>query len=235
MIERLAWDSDFFGYEVGRLRVVTDASAFATLAHEARDYGLVYVLAESPIAGLDLFDIKVTLERRIDGNAHFAPRVSVDRFTGMASDDLYRLALESGIHSRFRVDPGFRNNEFERLYRRWLDNSIERADETVLVARDSVGLIGFVSLAHAKDVSTIGLIAVDARARGQGVGSALLEACFAETQRAGNGIIRVVTQEPNTAAMALYARCGFHVAERTCIHHFRPLQDATSPKAGNAH
>lgn len=229
MIERLAWDSDFFGYEVGRIKVSDEQLERAAIEHEAADFSLVYVLSNGPIDGLDLFDVKVMLERHMKPEEHFAPRVPVEQFTGAADAELYRLALESGVHSRFRVDPGFRKNEFERLYRRWLDNSLERAGELVLVARDTAGLTGFVSLAHAVGASTIGLIAVDERARGKGVGSALLEACFAETQRAGNHLIRVVTQEPNTAAMALYARCGFQITERTFIHHLRPGAPRTSP------
>ena len=221
MIERLAWDSDFFGYEVGRARIAPDAFSIENLQVEGSGFDLIYVLSSDPLPGLALVDAKVVLDREIPKSPS-APRIPVDRFHGKANDQLKQLALESGILSRFRVDPDFHNGEFERLYLRWLENSLERPGEVVLVTQDELGLTGFVSLAHGDASSSIGLIAVDARARGKGVGSALLDASFVAVREAGNQRITGVTQEENKAAMALYASAGFQVIERTCIHHYRP-------------
>ena len=78
-------------------------------------------------------------------------------------DALKQLALASGQHSRFRLDPGFRNREFERLYEEWLFSSL-RGDNNkrVFVAGDSVAPVGLLTLEPGRDAARIGLFATHA-------------------------------------------------------------------------
>lgn len=223
MIERLAWDSEFFGYEVGRAQVRSGSFGLAEFMLASKAYALVYVISDARIPSLPLFDVKVVLEREIAADEVLEASVEVRRIGPPVSDALYRLALESGIHSRYRLDPGFTRNEFERLYRRWIERSVAATDEEVLTTSDETGLTGFVSIAHGPSHSTIGLIAVDERARGRGLGGKLLQASAHAARLAGNTKVRVATQDGNSPALALYDRFGFRVIERSWIHHFRPM------------
>ena len=60
-------------------------------------------------------------------------------------------------------------------------------------------------------------IAVDARARGQGVGTALLDALGAEARRRNYPAVRLDVIDTNPRAQALYARVGFTAVKTTSI------------------
>ncbi|MHB8876384.1 MAG: GNAT family protein [Myxococcaceae bacterium] len=83
--------------------------------------------------------------------------------------ELTRLALAAGEHSRFNRAPRFPKGGFEKLYRLWIERSIthEIAD-AVFVARRRAGLTGLVTVGEKQGRADIGLIAVDASARGFG-------------------------------------------------------------------
>jgi ribosomal protein S18 acetylase RimI-like enzyme len=59
----------------------------------------------------------------------------------------------------------------------------------------------------------IAALAVDAAARGQGVGSSLLEAIFAKARRDGMRAVRLEVVDTNTGARQLYERLGFRVVK----------------------
>ena len=65
-------------------------------------------------------------------------------------------------------------------------------------------------------------IAVDASARGKGVGRALMEAAFAEFRRRGVLQIKVAVGSTNEAANVFYQQCGFSLAV-TREHHGLPM------------
>jgi ribosomal protein S18 acetylase RimI-like enzyme len=57
----------------------------------------------------------------------------------------------------------------------------------------------------------IAALAVDAAARGQGVGSRLLEAIFAKARADGRAAVRLEVVDTNSGARQLYERLGFRV------------------------
>ena len=59
----------------------------------------------------------------------------------------------------------------------------------------------------------IAALAVDAAARGQGVGSRLLEALFAKARADGLAAVRLEVVDTNTGARELYERLGFKVVK----------------------
>ena len=59
----------------------------------------------------------------------------------------------------------------------------------------------------------IAALAVDAAARGQGVGSRLLEAIFAKARADGLAAVRLEVVDTNTGARELYERLGFKVVK----------------------
>ena len=180
--DRLDWDSDFFGFEVARINApeldeVELRTALETL--EAKRFALAYWAAADrattpPLAarlGGFLADRKTTYAidlGALDVNA-LEPTPDIERYGALrACPELESLALESGAMSRFRVDPKFPKGTFEALYKQWIHKSAAGTlADAILVWRNPAGKIaGMVTLGRKNRRADIGLIAVDAAARG---------------------------------------------------------------------
>ncbi len=118
---------------------------------------------------------------------------------------------------------------YERLgvefgpYRSSLTDVVARArDATVLVALGARGLVGGVTYVGDRDnpwaefddddAAGIRMLAVDPRAQGTGVGTALVEACLAHALVDGRRRVVLHTTEAMTAAQRIYVRLGFRRA-----------------------
>lgn len=223
LVHESGFDSELFGIRFGRIRATAQELAAAnprTLRDElaAFDYvdGRVPVeeraalstLVRSgmaPVDGLILFDRPAT-PRVIATPANLQIRVA-----GPA--DLPALAPFASIlarGSRFGRTPALGLDSGEKLYRRWIENSIAgTAAYAVLVAvQDSI--IGFVTLQHAEpDADELVLVGVLPTGRGHGVADALVEAAAVHASREGRARLLVKTSLDNIAAQRSYQRCGF--------------------------
>ncbi len=100
------------------------------------------------------------------------------------------------------------------------------ADETVLVAVDAGEPIGVVSihvtpvLHRPTSVGRITAIVVTERARGRGIGKALVAAAESHVARRGCGLIELTSNRKLTEAHAFYERLGY---ERTSHRFKKPL------------
>jgi putative acetyltransferase len=87
-------------------------------------------------------------------------------------------------------------------------DEFRRDDVTLLVARDDDGsALGMVALVESS--AEIKRMFVDDRARGRGVGRALLEAVESLARGLGIRTLRLETGEPQVEAIGLYARAGY--------------------------
>jgi len=227
-IERLDWDSNFFGYEVGQVHIpkknLIDSSDFYK---EAQKFKLVYIFSdqEQNIEKLNLVDLKTTLSqtlaKAIKSNNESA---NLENFNKELHDfdQLRRLALMSGRYSRFNIDKNFINKEFEKLYTRWIKNAVEdKSSDNVIVYLDENKIIGLTTLGEKnKNLADIGLVAVDSVARGKGVGSALIYKSLKIAKIKGYSEIQVVTQNSNKPALQLYKKCGFSITGLTYVYHY---------------
>jgi dTDP-4-amino-4,6-dideoxy-D-galactose acyltransferase len=187
-----------------------------------------------------LADQKATFSRPLTPSLGGSDPVSTLRHPAVpysaptASPALCELAVAAGAYSRFHVDPHFSHDRFESMYRLWIERSVkgELAD-VVLVVRDSDGggkdpLAGMITLAESGGVARIGLVAVAARFRGKGIGSALMHAAhrWMHDRRAREA--QVVTQLANLPACRLYERAGYHLSRVQRYFHFWPLASSRS-------
>jgi dTDP-4-amino-4,6-dideoxy-D-galactose acyltransferase len=246
-VTRLAWESEHFGFPVGRIgdpALDKRGLGEALVAARAEGYRLIVWSTTRDVSLSDALlgkfagahvDAKTTFVRslgeteRHSGSAEMQERgrrqgALIEPYTGAtAGDDLIRLALAAGVYSRFRVDPRCPREKFESLYRLWIERSVrhELADE-VLAARMSPEspACGMITLTMSEAVGSIGLIAVDDQVRGQGVGRALVEAGLDWMRSRGAREARVVTQGANEPACRLYRRSGFAVGRVEQVYHF---------------
>lgn len=132
--------------------------------------------------------------------------------------DLYDLALQSGEHSRFKIDPHFSDEEFSLLYKKWIDNSVDKGfADYVIVALDP-DPIGFITAKIKEDKIIVGLFATDVKHRGKGIGRFLMQKIIniaAEKELK----VEVVTQADNKVACSFYEKMGFLISDESYVYH----------------
>ncbi|MGH3102481.1 MAG: GNAT family N-acetyltransferase [Gaiellaceae bacterium] len=217
--ELLSWDTDFWGVRIGRVVGGTlPAGVDAWAAANAVDC-LYFLAGEEPVAahdaeraGFRLMDVRVELARPAEAGGEHA---AVRPFNPADVETLQQIARTSHRLTRFYADPRFPPERCDDLYDVWIARSCEGWADAVLVADDGGAPVGYVSC-HADDAAgrgSIGLIAVDAAARGRGLGAALVRAAVGWCGERGLRDVSVVTQGRSVPALRLYERCGFGVAE----------------------
>jgi dTDP-4-amino-4,6-dideoxy-D-galactose acyltransferase len=232
-IHYLNWDSEFFGYKVGLVRLGNmDELLLRRTVNDLReqDYRLAYVFADpsdvisnhslKEFAG-EPVDRKVTFFKELDNPGDYISSDSVRPYPSThVSHKLLSLALQSGIYSRFNVDGNFRNLEFERLYTRWIEKSVEKEiAKEVLVFYEDDDEKGFITLDHKKNEGSIGLIAVDEQVRGKSIGRKLISSSFSYFRDNNVSIVDVVTQLNNNGACEFYKALGFKIRNITNVYH----------------
>jgi ribosomal protein S18 acetylase RimI-like enzyme len=105
---------------------------------------------------------------------------------------------------------------------------LRRSGEPVLVADRGKQVVGCVSwhvtpvIHRPRPVGRITMLVVDEAARGQGIGTALVEAVEARLRKAGCGLVEVTSNMKRMRAHAFYDGLGY---ERTSYRFFKPLEE----------
>ncbi|MEM9981421.1 MAG: GNAT family N-acetyltransferase [Bacteroidota bacterium] len=227
-IEECVWDSDFFGYKVGKAFLLEESS-LPTLLQSASTaaYRLIYLYTtpQTQLQSLTPATSLVRVARQIQYVYALqtladtpSTHPSIQLYTTKeANQALIALSLSSGRYSRFKQDVNFQQGTFERLYSHWIEQAVQT--QTVFVDKQAEEIKGMLTLKLTRDQATIDLLAVHQTARKQGVATQLISKVFQETYRQGYGQIHVTTQAANVAACRLYEKVGFRVAKETAIYH----------------
>jgi dTDP-4-amino-4,6-dideoxy-D-galactose acyltransferase len=225
MITRLEWDSSVFGYPVGKAKFERSKDfKFNDFKFISSEFELVYVFSKERITGeyegLYPVDRKVVLARKTERMIDI-DLPTVELYQGETTEQLLNLAYQSGKYSRFNRDINFVSNEFEKLYKIWIEKSISRKlSNKVFICSSRCGLIGFSTLLMKKDVAEIGLIAVDIKSRGKGIGSSLILNSVNYAYENKYSQIQVTTQLENSKAIEVYEKNGFEIIELTYVYHY---------------
>ncbi|HYM09481.1 MAG TPA: GNAT family N-acetyltransferase [Bryobacterales bacterium] len=230
--ERLDWDSTFFGFPAAR--VCGDTLTRERLAQiddwcARSGVACLYFLARADdpetawlaqAGGFQLVDVRMTFEWNAEWDRPPeapAAKPLADASAGVRParpgdvPALESIARECHTDSRFFFDPAFPREKCAALYETWIRRSCEGYAQAVLVAECGGAPAGYVSchLGPASDAGRIGLVGVDRRARGGGLGPLLVRRALEWFSARGVRQVSVVTQGRNVAAQRLYQRCGF--------------------------
>lgn len=228
MLRRLEWDSEFFKLKIGRLDLdsVEEFSEIILKSEELRQsFDLLYIFAEETLnqqlLDINLVDTKTIFTKQLIDCPKEVSGVS-KYLDSVVSQDLYHLAWVSGKYSRFQLDKRFACNAYERLYSRWIEQSVAGKMANGVFVHNSDGKIdGMITVGVNDKEASIGLIAVDDAAQGRGIGTMLIRAVEAyllnETLVT---TLKVATQWENKAACHLYEKNGFEVESKTNIYHW---------------
>jgi dTDP-4-amino-4,6-dideoxy-D-galactose acyltransferase len=235
LINRLEWDSNFFGYEVGKLELagVLDYESFERIIHHSRAYRLLYIFSNSDlIKVISKFssdkllhvDTKITYALKLNKQSQSKLQVEVRCYKfsliEVESESLMKLTYQSGKYSRFSKDKNFVQDEFHKLFAQWIRNSLN-GKSTVRVYGYNAGdnLIAFVVIDFSESIATINLIAVDENYQGKGIGKMLMFEVFGLCFANRVNYITVVTQFENEKACNFYKSCGMEAISKQYIYH----------------
>lgn len=227
MIEYLEWDSLFFGLRIAKA-TISSQEEFDELKDNIEalkaEYDLIYLFAKCGLVNqspnVNLVDRKIIYSIKILGPCYFDSHI-VEYDKTIVSSDLLNLALGSGVYSRFKKDTNLPDNAYERLYTRWIEQSVDHQIATevfcYMVDEKPQGLL---TLDRKLAKADIGLVATSPLYQGQGIGNAMLKHAMHFMFLKGYNILNVVTQFDNKAACHLYEKAGFTVKSSTDIYHW---------------
>ena len=231
-LEIVEWDSSFFGYMVGRTiakEITIDSVNEIISQAKNRNVKLLYLfidgsdsVSQSSVEHVTakLVDKKVTFGMDIR-NTEVERDGHIELFElNEPSDKLIDLSIQSGLYSRYKTDPNFRNNEFEKLYTAWIVNSVKKQlADFIFVYKDAEKELGFITVKLSKDFGQIGLIAVDESSRGKSIGKKLIFSVIDLLKNKKVSDLQVATQKDNTAACHFYQNLGFSELRTEKVYH----------------
>ncbi len=225
-IDSLQWDSDFFNLQVGKL-TFENTPILDTNFTNTEKYDLIYIFSKKKIKTILNFDIslvdeKIIYQKNINSKATVEKNPNVQFYnTQENSNDLYKLALQSGEFSRFKIDKKLPKNSFENLYKIWIEKSVshEIADY-IFVYKIKNKIVSMATIKIKDEIGIIGLVATDNEFRGKGYGSVILSTCETFLHSKGIKKLEVATQLQNKRACSYYEKNGFKRKSVTNIYHW---------------
>jgi len=228
----LDWDSLFFGRRiatvVGEPRDREDITGVIAAA-SAQGVECIYALSDlgntAAIQALEsvearLVDVRMTFERGlpVPEVPHSESAIRAARESDIPA--LRQLAAASHGSSRFYSDGRFPKLLCDEMFATWIERSCSGWADTVQVAEID-GLVSGYTTGHVREDARgeIGLVAVDPRAQGHGLGAKLVAATLEDLRRRGARNATVVTQGRNLAAQRLYQGQGFRTQRVQTWHH----------------
>jgi ribosomal protein S18 acetylase RimI-like enzyme len=225
----LDFDSSLFGYKVG-------AASFADIDNEElrlfynqikeEQYRLFYCYPKDEKSAilLNTFGAKA-----VDHKCIYLKEKLISQTTNKLIKSysktkdhnfLSQLVLQSGVFSRFRIDTNFHNKEFEKLYSKWIEKSINKEIvDDIIVFLDNQVELGFLSYRIKDNICDLSLIAVDKSIRNKGIGRNLVKQLENICIQVGVDKIKVTTQLNNRAACCFYETNGFRLILVETVYH----------------
>lgn len=232
-LQTLAWDSDFFKIKIGKVILsdlkYKDIDGIFAKAKQS-GFRLLYIESDRRLLStllrhnnLKLVDIKTTLQVKVKQMQPIKTNWNIVEYRGSrVTRELEQLAYESGIYSRFHIDPMFPDKLFKKLYKKWIQNSLHKksADIVFVCLSKRMKPVGFVTVKQYKDTSHIGLISVAKQYRKKHIGFSLLQHAIQWSFMRKCKHMTITTQLNNISAMNLYQKCGFTIREKKYFYHY---------------
>jgi dTDP-4-amino-4,6-dideoxy-D-galactose acyltransferase len=228
----LEWDSNFFGFRIGRLfgsHLSPDDAGQAVQWCREQGVKCLYFLAgaedsatslAAENAGFRLVDIRCTYTYNLSTRRPLAATPAIRPFEPSDLPHLQQIASSSHGSSRFYYDRRFDRKRSSDLYAAWIERSCRGWADAVYVAGFTGLPAGYVTChLDAHKAGSIGLIAVDPQFQGRGLGQQLTCAAISHLSRRGARRVDVVTQGRNIRSQQMYQRCGFVISTVEIWYH----------------
>ena len=229
----LKWDSDFFGFPIGKLqgRLLREKIPDVLAWSQKNRIRCLYFLCppndlpsitSAENLGFHLVDIRCDYTAPMRQIA--SPAGSIKGLQApLRKDvpDLQMLAATAFEDSRFNFDPQFHPKRVAEMYRLWIKKSCDGWADKVWIIRQQGQVTGFITchLEEAGRAGRIGLFAVKKKFRSHGVGSSLMAAAGDYFIKKGVRQFKITTQGRNIPAQCLFAKFGLRIAAMHLWYH----------------
>ncbi len=229
--EILEWDTNFFALKVAKINQQIKENELINTISEMKneEVKLVYIFSNQMNSdftnfivtkGATLVDKKVTYTRYI-ADIQINTSQNILQYTDKnITEELILLAIQCGEFSRFKVDPKMPLKSMERLYAQWITNSVNGVyDNAVYVYKNQDKISGLITLKDKDKIGNISLIGVDHTARGQNIGTNLINSAIKHYKSMNIQHLDVVTQIDNTLACKFYEKNNFTIKNVEYVYH----------------
>lgn len=224
----LEWDTNFFGFRIGRANINRLDNASLALLHQwqrENQIQCLYFLANADdrdtIAlaeqeGFHLVEVRLIFERSLkDWQPQSRPIAAegVIIRPAQAADipALREIAMNSYVDSRFYFDRRFPENKWQEYYAFWVKKSCEGGAELALVAEMNGEIVGYITgqVDRTKSEAMYELTGVKESVRRLGVGQELFRSGLDWYVQQGIAYVWLATQGRNVVTQRMVQRNGF--------------------------
>ena len=229
----LAWDSEFFGFPVARVRgsaLDRDSAAAVDAWCTERGVRCVYLLLDADdeesahaagANGYRLVDVRLTLRHDLVDVPEADPEIPIRQAEPGDLPALTALAARSHHDSRFYSDGGFSRERCDALYATWIADAVPDPDRWVGVREVDGTAVGYQVVRPPDEhrVAVMEMLAVDESHRRAGIGRNLLTAGLRWGRSVGAVAVETATQERNRTSFETHLALGFACTKREAWHH----------------
>jgi len=223
MINKLDWDSEFFGCNIASLSLV-DGSSFKEVEKFIQDKDIDFIQSLCRIEDINRIrtlennnfhfaDLKVTYSLNVE-EYDDCEKAVIDLATAEDKDLICNLASNAFNDSRYYgYEQLFAKDKVDEMFTLWAEKSINgQFDDFCLKVKEGDSILGFITAKiHDNKKAVIGLVAVDESYRSKGVGTSLLKSLIRYLKSLNIFEIDVSTQGKNTIAQNFYIKQGFKI------------------------
>ncbi len=235
LCERLAWDSQFFGFNIGRLwgNHLTPERAMEA-ARWCRDHAVkcLYFLADSgdaatqesaADAGFRMVDVRCTYQCELPSWRPPVDSPAVRPYEPADLPSIERIAAANHTDSRFYFDSHFSRERCDDLFAGWIRRSCAGLADAVFVAGFAGSPAGYITCHAGPDgAGSIELFGVHPAFRGHGLGQQLATAALKHLRSLGVQRVEVVTHGRNVRSQQMCQRSGFVLRSLELWYHLWP-------------
>ncbi len=238
MIEKLEWDSAFFGIKIGKLIIYEEKEFNPFLFHEeikACKFELVYIFKFQKMLSyeimskskLQLIDIQTTMSMKFDKNIHkkLSYRLRND-LSLKERNDSYKIAEDTAVVSRFYNESKIGHQKTKELYRKWIDNALDKSYSDGMFLEKESDMVSGVHLIKTDDIKKIGmftLTGVNSNYKRMGIGRKLWLQSFGYWSNESEiEIVKSPFSFQNSESLNFHLKMGFNkVEEIKYIYHYK--------------
>jgi dTDP-4-amino-4,6-dideoxy-D-galactose acyltransferase len=210
---RLNWDSDFFGKEIANFEQTENTTSLTLSMLDQYDFAQAKINAHSPDSinqlqslGFKYVEGEIVFQKQTDFQC---PQEEIIPAKYDDLDQLRNIVNNAYNHSRFCL-PWFALSDKERFYATWVEKAVQgQFDDICLCIKNEEKVLGFITLKKVETICRIGLIAVAVDARGQQVGSKLMQMANNYALKQQLTTIQVATQLTNIPAINFYNKLDY--------------------------